>query len=159
MIETTLIEQDMTEQKQREFLAAMGGQLDKLDFLMQALIKTSRLEAGIISLEKKKQPIYDTLAAALGGILLNAEKKNIDVLVHCPESTTVSHDRKWTSEALFNILDNAIKYTPEGGKIRVKVEKWELYLKIDISDNGKGIPEKHHAEIFKRFTVKAMFMR
>ena len=93
MIETTLIEQDMTEQKQREFLAAMGGQLDKLDFLMQALIKTSRLEAGIISLEKKKQPIYDTLAAALGGILLNAEKKNIDVLVHCPESTTVSHDR------------------------------------------------------------------
>ena len=48
-------------------------------------------------------------------------------------------------------MDNAIKYTPEGGKIRVKVDKWELYLKIDISDNGKGIPEKHHAEIFKRF--------
>ena len=151
MIESTLIEQDMTKQKQKEFLSAMGGQLDKLDFLMQALIKTSRLETGIISLEKKKQPIYDTLAAALGGILLNAEKKNIDVLVHCPESITVSHDRKWTSEAIFNILDNAVKYTPEGGKIRVKVEKWELYLKIDISDNGKGIPEKHHAEIFKRF--------
>lgn len=151
MIETTLIEQHMTEQKQKEFLSAMGGQLDKLDFLMQALIKTSRLETGIISLEKKKQPIYDTLAAALGGILLNAEKKNIEVLVYCSESTTVSHDRKWTSEALFNILDNAVKYTPEGGKIRVKVEKQELYLKIDISDNGKGIPEKHHAEIFKRF--------
>lgn len=151
MIESTLIEQDMTKQKQKEFLSAMGGQLDKLDFLMQALIKTSRLETGIISLEKKKQPIYDTLAAALGGILLNAEKKNIEVLVHCPESIEVSHDRKWTSEALFNILDNAVKYTSEGGKIRVKAEKWELYLKIDISDNGRGIPEKHHAEIFKRF--------
>lgn len=151
MIETTLIEQDMTEQKQKEFLSAMGGQLDKLDFLMQALIKTSRLETGIISLEKKKQPIYDTLAVALGGILLNAEKKSIEVLVHCPESIEIIHDRKWTSEALFNILDNAVKYTPEGGKIRVKAEKWELYLKVDISDNGKGIPEKHHAEIFKRF--------
>lgn len=151
MIETTLMEQNMTEQKQKEFLSAMEGQLDKLDFLMQALIKTSRLETGIISLEKKKQPIYDTLAIALGGILLNAEKKKIEVFVHCPESITVTHDMKWTSEALFNILDNAVKYTPEGGKIRVKAEKWELYLKVDISDNGKGIPEKHHAEIFKRF--------
>ena len=114
-------------------------------------IKTSRLETGIISLEKKKQPIYDTLASALGGILLNAEKKNIEVFVHCPESIEVAHDKKWTGEALFNILDNAVKYTPEGGEIRVKAEKWEMYLKIDISDNGKGIPEKHHAEIFKRF--------
>ncbi len=151
MIETTLLEQDVAEQKRKEFLSAMGGQLDKLDFLMQALIKTSRLETGIISLEKKKQPIYDTLAAALGGIILNAEKKNIEVLVHCPESIEVTHDRKWTSEALFNILDNAVKYTQKGGMIRIKVEKWEMYLKIDISDNGKGIPEKHHAEIFKRF--------
>lgn len=151
MIETTLLEQNVAEKKQKEFLAAMGGQLDKLDFLMQALIKTSRLETGIISLEKKKQPIYDTLAAALGGIILNAEKKNIEVLVHCPESIEVTHDRKWTSEALFNILDNAVKYTQKNGIIRIKVEKWEMYLKIDISDNGKGIPEKHHAEIFKRF--------
>ena len=151
MIETTLLERDIPEQKQKEFLSAMGGQLDKLDFLMQTLIKTSRLETGIISLEKKKQPIYDTLASALGGILLNAEKKNIKVLVHCPESIEVTHDKKWTGEALFNILDNAVKYTPGGGEIRVKAEKWEMYLKIDISDNGKGIPEKHHAEIFKRF--------
>lgn len=151
IIETTLSTQKMTEEKQKEFLYAMNGQLDKLDFLMQALVKTSRLETGIIILEKKKQPIYDTLADALGGIILNAEKKNIEVLVHCPESIEISHDRKWTSEALFNILDNAVKYTPESGEIRVKAEKWEMYLKIDISDNGKGIPEKHHAKIFKRF--------
>ncbi len=127
MIATTLLERDIQRQKQREFLSAMGGQLDKLDFLMQALIKTSRLETGIISLEKKKQPIYDTLASALGGILLNAEKKNIEVLVHCPESIEVTHDKKWTGEALFNILDNAVKYTPEGGKIRVNAEKLEMY--------------------------------
>lgn len=57
-----------------EFLLASINQLDKLDFLMQAMIKTSRLETGIISLNKKVQPIYDTLASALGGILMNAEK-------------------------------------------------------------------------------------
>ncbi|SKC73465.1 sensor histidine kinase [Maledivibacter halophilus] len=151
MVNSTLLEQSMPEEKRKEFLSACGGQLDKLDFLMQAMIKTSRLEAGIISLEKKKQSIYDTLAAALGGILLNAEQKHITVDIDCKESLEVSHDRKWTSEALFNILDNAVKYTPNGGCIRVAVEIWEMFLKIDITDTGKGIPEIHQAKIFKRF--------
>ncbi|MDD4495528.1 MAG: HAMP domain-containing sensor histidine kinase [Eubacteriales bacterium] len=151
MVNSTLLEQSMPEEKRKEFLSACGGQLDKLDFLMQAMIKTSRLETGVISLEKKQQSIYDTLAAALGGILLNAEQKHITVDVDCKESLEVSHDPKWTSEALFNILDNAVKYTPNGGCIRVAVETWEMYLKIDIADTGKGILENHQAEIFKRF--------
>ena len=61
------------------------------------------------------------------------------------------HDRKWTSEALFNILDNAVKYTPSGGSISVSVESWEMYLKIDISDTGKGIAENRQGTIFLRF--------
>lgn len=151
MIDATLLEQTMSPEKQREFLLAMGGQLDKLDFLMQAMIKTSRLETGVIALAPKVQPLYDTLAAALGGILLNAEKKQIEVTVDCPETVSAAHDRKWTTEALFNILDNAVKYTPEGGKIHVSVACWEMYVKIDISDTGIGIPEQHQGTIFKRF--------
>ena len=151
MINNTLLEQEVPAQKQQEFLTAQSSQLDKLDFLMQAMIKTSRLETGVISLEQREQSIYETLAAALGGIFLNAEKKKIDVQVDCPEQLLVSHDRKWTTEALFNILDNAVKYTPDGGKIHVAVESWEFYLKIDITDTGKGIPENLHGTIFKRF--------
>ena len=151
MVNSTLLEQNVSKDKQREFLLASDTQLDKLDFLMQAMIKTSRLETGVISLEKKEQPIYDTLAIALGGILLNAEKKQIGVQVDCPEYLTVSHDRKWTGEALFNILDNAVKYTPDRGKIHVLVEALEMYIKIDISDTGIGIPEQHQGTIFKRF--------
>lgn len=138
MINATLLEQSLTIEKQYEFLIACAGQLDKLDFLMQAMIKTSRLETGVISLDNKIQPIYDTLAEALGGILLNAERKNISVQVECPEQLFVSHDRKWTGEALFNILDNAVKYTQAGGLIRVNVTSWEMYVKIDISDTGRG---------------------
>lgn len=151
MINNTLLEQEISKEKQREFLEAQENQIDKLDFLMQAMIKTSRLETGVISLEKKIQPIYDTLAASLGGILLNAEKKKINVQVKCSEMLTASHDRKWTGEALFNILDNAVKYTPVGGQIRVTVECWEMYVKIDIADTGIGIPEQHQGTIFKRF--------
>lgn len=151
MIDATLLEQSVSEKKAHDFLTAMDGQIDKLDFLMQAMIKTSRLETGIIALEKKKQPIYDTLATALGGILLGAEKKDIHVVVSCPEKLEVCHDRKWTSEALFNILDNAVKYTAAGGSIDISVESWEMYLKIDIADTGKGIAENKQGAIFKRF--------
>ena len=96
MIDATLLEQSVSEKKTHDFLAAMDSQIDKLDFLMQAMIKTSRLETGVIALEKKKLPIYDTLAAALGGILLSAEKKDIHVTVSCPEKlecTTIGSGR------------------------------------------------------------------
>lgn len=151
IVNTTLLEQNMSKKKQQEFLIASNSQLDKLDFLMQALVKTSRLETGIISLEKKYQPIYDTLAVALGGIFISAEKKCIHIKVDCEEDLSVSHDRKWTSEALFNILDNAVKYTLPEGDINVSVECWEMYLKINISDTGKGILEQNQGAIFKRF--------
>ena len=151
MVNATLLEQLMPEEKQREFLRASSGQLEKLDFLMQAMIKTSRLETGVISLDRKVQPVYDTLAAALGGILLNAERKNIHVSVDCPADIVLAHDRKWTSEALFNILDNAVKYTPADGNIQVSVQSWEFYVKLDITDSGKGIAESRQGMIFKRF--------
>lgn len=151
MVNATLLEQPVPEEKRQEFLMASSGQLEKLDFLMQAMIKTSRLETGVISLDKKMQPLYDTLAAALGGILLNAERKNIHVSVACPADIVLAHDRKWTSEALFNILDNAVKYTPVGGDIQVSVQSWEFYVKVDITDSGKGIAENRQGRIFKRF--------
>ena len=151
IINNTLLENEVPPQKQKEFLTAQASQLDKLDFLMQAMIKTSRLETGVISLDQKQQPVYDTLATALGWILFNAEKKQIDVQVECPEHLDARHDRKWTSEALFNILDNAVKYTPAGGQIRVSVEGLGMYVKINIADTGIGISEQHQGTIFKRF--------
>lgn len=151
IINSTLLEQNVPEERQREFLQATSGQLDKLDFLMQAMIKMSRLETGVITLSQKECSVYETLAAALGGILLSAESKNILVSVDCPEGLIINHDRKWTTEALFNILDNAVKYTASGGQVHVAVAHWELYTKIDISDTGKGIAENRQAEVFKRF--------
>ena len=71
--------------------------------------------------------------------------------VDCPEDLTVFHDSKWTSEALFNLLDNAVKYTPAGGKITVSVIPWEMYVEIKVADTGKGISESNQAAIFRRF--------
>ena len=126
-------------------------QTDKLDFLFQALIKTSRLESGAICLEKKDGLVYDTLAQAISGIVYSAEKKQIDVTIDCPEQLHVFHDRKWTAEALYNLLDNAVKYTEKGGAVTVSVKQWEMYVKIDVSDTGKGIAESRQASVFRRF--------
>lgn len=151
MYNATLMERQLPPEKEREFLLRMETQINKLDFLMQSMVKMSRLETGLITLSVQPASLYDTIALSLGGIVLPAEQKNIELTVDCAPSLTVPHDKKWTAEALFNILDNAVKYTGQGGKISVKAERWETVTKIDIADTGKGIPEKHYAQIFKRF--------
>lgn len=151
MVTDTLLARPVTEAERIDFIKGVRSQTDKLDFLFQALVKTSRLETGVIRLEKKPGRIYDTVAQAMSGIVYAAEKKQIGVWVDCPENLTVAHDSKWTAEALFNLLDNAVKYTPAGGKITVTVEEWEMYAEIKVADTGKGISESNQAAIFRRF--------
>ena len=151
MLVDTLLKKPIPPAEQQLFLQDMGNQLDKLDFLFGAMVKSSRLETGMIALAPVCCRIYDTLAQALAGIVYKAEQKGISVAVDCPETLQIYHDSKWTAEALFNILDNAVKYTPPGGHIAIGVEQWEFYGKISIADTGPGIAEANHAAVFRRF--------
>ena len=110
MATDTLLEKPMTEAERTDFIRGIRSQTDKLDFLFQALVKTSRLETGVIQLDKKPGRLFDTVAQAMSGIVYAAEKKEIAVSVDCSEDLTVFHDSKWTSEALFNLLDEAKRY-------------------------------------------------
>ena len=151
LINDTMLTRPLTEEKRKEFLQATGTQLDKLDFLIQGMVKTSRLETGVITLEKQDAVIGDTLVSAINGVLAPMDHKEISLSVDCQSDLTISHDSRWTSEALFNILDNAVKYTSAGGSIQVRVRDWEMYLRIDVTDTGRGIPEHSQGTIFKRF--------
>ena len=151
MVTDTLLTKPVSEEERMDFLQGIRSQTDKLDFLFQALVKTSRLETGAIRLEKKDSSLFHTLAQAMSSIVYAAEKKEIAVSVDCPENLIISHDSKWTSEALFNLLDNAVKYTPPGGKISVSVVLWEMYVELKVTDTGKGISESNQASIFRRF--------
>lgn len=128
-----------------------AGQIDKLDFLIQAMVKTSRMESGMVRLVKKEQSLLETVVQALNGVLEAADEKGMHLDVQCPEDCRLPHDRKWTAEALFNILDNAVKYTEPGGTVSVTVEEGEMYVKISIRDNGRGIPEAEQGAVFGRF--------
>ena len=142
---------DLSEEKRAEFLAMTAGQIDKLDFLMQSLIKMSRLETGTFTLHVEKTDLYGTIAEAVNVIWAKAEAKDIRLSVECDSALTARHDPKWTAEALGNLLDNAVKYTPEGGSVRISVRPWQFYTRVDVADTGMGIREEHCHEVFKRF--------
>lgn len=151
MFANILQEHELSEDKRNEFLNTMYSQINKLDFLMQSLIKMSRLETGTFNLHMEEDSLYNTIAQAVSGIFTKAENKNIQLDVQCDSKITVKHDSKWTVEALGNILDNAVKYTPENGNIYVSVRPWQFYTRIDIIDTGIGIAAEHYNDVFKRF--------
>ena len=151
MFTNILQQHQLPPEKQAEFLSTMEGQIDKLDFLMQSLIKMSRLETGTFVLHPQEGRLADTIALAMSAVWAKAEAKEISLSANCDSSICVQHDPKWTAEALGNILDNAIKYTPPGGSVTVSVRPWQFYTRVDIADTGIGIAEEHYNDIFQRF--------
>lgn len=143
--------QDIPDEKRELFLHSMEAQIDKLDFLMQSLIKMSRLETGTFVLNPVEARLLDTIAQAMNTVWNRAEQKKIEFSIECGAEIMVQHDPKWTAEAIGNILDNAVKYTQAGGKISITVRPWQFYTRIDISDTGIGIPKEHYNDIFQRF--------
>ena len=151
MFTDLLCQQELTAKKRAEFLETLTKQVNKLDFLMQSLIKMSRLETGTFALHMEDARLGDTIAQAVTSVLAAANRRRIQIDVECDGKETVRHDPKWTAEALGNLLDNAVKYTPEGGSVRIRVCPWQFYTRIDIEDTGIGISPAHHNDVFKRF--------
>jgi signal transduction histidine kinase len=129
---------------------ALSAQIGKLRFLIDALVKTSRLETGIITVSPRKASLQKLLDTASAQIKPEADVKNITVQIKS-SAYTACFDLKWTTEAVYNIIDNAVKYSPAGGIIKIEAAAYELFCRIDITDNGIGIREEEHSKIFSRF--------
>lgn len=142
---------NLTEEKRQMFLTTLEEQINKLDFLIQSLIHMSRLETGTFVLHPAEGRLHETIAQAMSTVWGKAEQKNIEISVECDPEITVQHDPKWTAEAIGNILDNAVKYTPAGGQVSIRVRPWQFYTRIDIRDTGMGIEEAHYQDVFQRF--------
>lgn len=145
-----LLDENLDEDKRIEFTKNMENQIQKLNWLMESLIKMSRLEAGIIKLNTESQLISQTVLQAISMLSKKAEEKEIYIIFN-DENIELVHDSKWTQESIFNILDNAVKYSPNNTKINVSIVKYELFCRIDIKDEGEGISESDINKIFTRF--------
>lgn len=133
--------------------AAIIQQTSKLQFLLDALVKLSRCEGGLIeeNVHPTKESVEALVAQALSAVVPEAERKSIVLSVEIPERLTALFDLRWTAEALGTLLDNGVKYAPENSKITVAAQRYETYIRLDVLDESPGIPEEELPEIWKRF--------
>lgn len=133
---------------------AMNEQAQKLQFLIAALVKMSRLEAGIIKVHPIQSDVKDMIEKIRTQYYQIAIEKGLDFLcvapLISPQRLIAFFDEKWTIEAIGNIVDNAIKYTNQGS-ITLRIKPYEMFCCIEIADTGMGIAEEEQAQIFARF--------
>lgn len=134
-----------------QYIAQIRVQSEKLEWLIHSLVKMSRLEAGMISIQPELSPIVRTITQSVSQIYTEAEQKGIQVRISCDPNINTKHDAKWTSEALFNMMENAVKYSESGGHIDITVQNSEMFTRINIADMGIGIDENEWNMIFQRF--------
>lgn len=146
-----LCEEGISPEERTEYTATLQASLEKLTFLTNSLIKMSRLESGIIRLKPERNRLNDIVLQAVRSVYSKARDKNITITFDCDRIFEAQLDFNWTAEAVVNVLDNAVKYTPDGGMIRLQISEYPSYLRLDITDNGVGIPEAEQAKIFGRF--------
>lgn len=144
-----LIEEGDLSEDMRSNVEAIKQQAEKLEFLIKSLVKLSRLENGILKLSPQKEKIQPMLKDIYEQYISKARNKNLKLEIKAT-NLQATFDRKWTTEALGNIVDNAIKYT-NTGKVTISVQEYEIFTRIDISDTGMGIDEFEQAEVFSRF--------
>lgn len=133
----------------RQIVSQIEVQTEKLSFLIASLIKTSRLENGIINVIPEENSVAKLVLSI--DYQRIADEKGVSYSTDIASDMTAVFDFKWTLEAVSNIVDNAIKYTPPGGTIAVRVKEYEMFVCIDITDSGIGISEEDTARIFMRF--------
>ncbi len=133
----------------RRLASQIEEQTEKLSFLTASLIKASRLENGIINVTPKENSIRKLVECVDCSDAADAKgiRWQIDPIPDC----SAVFDFKWTLEAISNIVDNAVKYTPAGGAITISAREYEMIARIDIADTGIGMSEEETAKIFTRF--------
>ena len=134
----------------RGYVEQLTAQAEKLQFLIESMVKAGRLETGVIAVQPRPADVGALTQAAVQSALPEAERRSVQ-LSRLPAEVGACFDPKWTQEALGNLIDNAIKYTPAGGSVTVSVTPYELFCRIDVSDTGPGIPEDEQGRIFERF--------
>lgn len=147
----TAMNPQLSEEERAHCMEVLKGQVRRLDFLVQTLIRLARLEQNMIRLQPQQTSLRELVNAAEDIIRAKAAEKEIQVEMSCPEDTKLWCDEKWTLEALTNILDNAVKYSPKGSRIRVCSKQLEIYTKISVSDSGMGILPEHINDVCRRF--------
>lgn len=151
LIYSQLLEEECREPGMREKAEVIRQQGEKLEFLLDSLVKVSRLENGIIQTVPTLQDVGELVKKAGAFVSQKAQEKKIALEVKTGDGISAWYDEKWTGEAICNLADNAVKYTPPGGRVTLEVIPYNMFCRINVEDRGIGIREEDLPEIFHRF--------
>ena len=137
--------------KREEFLGVIRRQLERIQWLTSTLLKMAQLDAGVAELRVEPVELSQVISDAFSPLLVPAEVKGQQLTVSGCDGVVVRCDRRWTAEALVNILKNCVEHTGEGGFVRVECRDNPIFTEITIVDNGEGIDKADLPHIFQRF--------
>lgn len=142
---------ELTKEEREQYVKILELSMERLTFLSESMIKVSRLESGLITLACKEQSINKTVLQAVKDVYTNARRAGIVIRYEEDCKCKIIHDRRWTAEACFNLLDNAVKYGKYGDEIILLLRELGTMLEISVKDCNTVIPQEERTRIFERF--------
>lgn len=147
---TMLRDANLSIDRRMELTGELRGLLSRIDWLVETLLKMSKLDAGTVHLQRETVPVNEVIKRAAEPIAIPMDLRNQKLIINCAEKTFTG-DLVWTAEALGNILKNSMEHTPEGGTITVTAQETALYTQIEVEDTGAGFNTKDIPHLFERF--------
>lgn len=148
MIMMDLLE-DAEPQKQQEFMQNIRFSLSKMEWLIGALLKMAKLDAGAIAFQRQMVKVSELVQAVMPSIEILLDISNQSV--HIEHDVEICCDKRWTTEALTNIMKNAMEHSPEGSVITIDSGSNPMYEWISVTDSGSGLSKAQYATMLKRF--------
>jgi len=141
--------EDAEPEKQQEFMQNMKFSLSKMEWLIGALLKMAKLDANAIMFSPQKVKVSELMQAVIPSVEIMLDINNQSIIQE--QDVEINCDKKWTIEALTNIVKNAMEHSPQGGTIRIDSGMNPMYEWISVTDSGEGLRKEQYASLFKRF--------
>lgn len=151
MLDNLIDNPDMNLELRQEFIKDIRRETINISFLVETLLKLSRLDANSVKFISKETYLRSILEEAVKNVSVLADLKNVEILVFGDKEIKINCDKKWQVEAVTNILKNAVEYSEENSKIEISFSQNKMYTKLEIKDYGKGISKEDLPHIFERF--------
>ena len=135
----------------QEFANLSEQELDRIEALVQSLLKMAQLDAGAITLDQVPEDVSELLEHIKGQYSFRAEQEGKELVLEGDEQSILLCDRAWLSEAIGNLIKNALDHTAQGNHICVRWQQSPCLTQITVEDNGSGIHPEDLYHIFKRF--------